>query len=273
MNTQSRQQSKNLFGSLIVVLVITLVSVNANAAEKESLPENTATDAPQLVNIKARADNDFLLFADYYPGDKRSGGAIVLHDCKKDRRSYGAVAKSLAQQGIHTLLVDLRGYGDSLSSIYSREEAKRKATDIVSYQSEMALITANWTDDLLATYQFLSKKIDNNKGIALVASGCSGAYAIALADKIQLNSMVMITPKMTYSDKERYKNLIDIPIYFITSSDHQDSYQTAQELFSWNGAKRSKIQVFKGDSHDNQLITRQEYLVNDIALWVKFNLR
>jgi hypothetical protein len=137
----------------------------------------------------------------------------------------------------------------------------------------MALIMANWADDLIATHQFLSNKIGKNKNIAVVASGCSSAYAVALAEKNQLNSLVMITPKMAYSDKERYKNLIDIPSYFITSSHHQDSYQTVQELFAWNGAKQSKIQVFKGDYLNKQLISRQKYLINDIALWVKFNLR
>ncbi|MCW8833490.1 MAG: hypothetical protein OQK03_09245, partial [Colwellia sp.] len=76
------------------------------------------------------------------------------------------------------------------------------------------------------------------------------------------------TPKMTYSDKERYKNLIDIPSYFVTSSHHQDSYQTAQELFAWSGAKQSKMQIYKGDSYAYQLIYRQKYLVEDLAQWI-----
>lgn len=254
-------------------VVFILFSINTYAAEKEKAVKTVVKGEPRLVQIKARKDNDFLLFADYYLGGKRSGGVIVLHDCNSDRSSYRAVAKSLAQQGLHTLLVDLRGYGDSLSVAYSREEAKKKSSDIVSFQSEMALITANWADDLLTMYQYLSKRIDKSKGVAVVASGCSGAYAVSLAEKIQLNSMVMITPQMTYSDKERYKNLVDIPSYFVTSSHHQGSYETAQELFAWNGAKQSKMQIFKGDRYDSQLISRQKYLANDIALWIKFNLR
>jgi len=269
MNILNRQQSNSRFGSLITSLVVMLFSVNTHAFENETIAKNV----PKIVQIKARKDNDFLLFADYYQGGKRSGGAIVLHDCNNDRRSYRAVAKSLAQQGLHTLLVDLRGYGDSLSPEASQEEVKKKSSDIVSYQNEMALITANWTDDLLSMYQFLSKKVDGSKGISVVASGCSGAYVVSLAEKIHLNSMVMITPKMTYGDKERYKNLVDIPTYFITSSHHQDSYESSQELFTWNGAKRSKIQVFKGTYYEKQLVSRQKHLVNDIALWVKFNLR
>ena len=273
MNSVSSKKPNAYLGSLITSLVVILFSINVYGYAQENISKNSVEDAPKLVQIKARADDDFLLFADYYSGDKRSGGVIILHDCNNDRSSYSVLAKSLAQQGLHTLLVDLRGYGDSISQVYSREEIKKKAIDIVNYQNEMALVTANWPDDLLAMYQFLTKKTDKSKGVAVVASGCSAAYAVTLAEKIHLNSVVMITPKMSYGDKERYKNLVDIPSYFITSSNHQDSYETTQELFAWNGAKRSKMQVFKGTGYDYQLISRKKHLVNDIALWIKSNLR
>ncbi len=273
MNSVNSKKSKAFSLQLIATLIVMLFSVNAYCYEQEGLSKNVTEDAPQVVKIKARVDDDFLLSADYYYGGKRSGGVIVLHDCDSNRGSYRAVATSIAQQGLHTLLVDLRGYGESVSQAYSKEVAKLKATDIVTYQSEMALITANWPDDLLAMHQFLSKKIEKNKGIAVVASGCSASYIVALAEKISLNSMVMITPKMNYSDKERYKNLVDIPNYFITSAHHQDSYAVGQELFNWNGAKQSKMQIFKGSYYGYRLISRNKYLVNDIALWLQSNIR
>ncbi len=227
------------------------LSAHAEQADKE------IETLVQTVKIKARSDHGFLLTADYYLGAKHSGGVVVLHDCKSDRRSYKKLASGLAEQGLHTLLVDLRGYGDSVAEGFSREQIKKNALNIVSYQSEEALLTTYWQDDLLAAYQFLGTSITAKKGISIVASGCSGAYAVALAEKVQLNSMVLITPQMTYSDKERYKNLIDIPSYFIASSHHQASYQTAQELFAWNGAQQSKMQTFKGDSYAYQLISRK----------------
>jgi alpha/beta superfamily hydrolase len=272
MNSVGSKKTNTFFRSLITSAMLILFSINVHGYAPEYVTKNGVESEPKLVQIKARANDDFLLFADYYSGDKRSGGVIVLHDCNSDRSSYSTLAKNLAQQGLHTLLVDLRGYGDSISRAYSLVEIKKKAIDIVSYQSEMASVTANWPDDLLSTFQFLAKTIDKSKGIAVIASGCSGAYAVSLAEKIQLNSIVMITPKMTYSDKERYKNLTDIPSYFITSSNHQDSYETTQELFSWSGDKGSKLQVFKGTTHDYQLISRKKHLINDIALWVKSNL-
>jgi predicted alpha/beta hydrolase len=249
-----------------------MLSVSFYSAATEPLVNITEIVSPKVLPVKLSANDEFILSADYYAGDNRSGGVLVLHDCENKRGAYSVVADKLAEQGLHILLVDLRGYGESVSQTYSRIKAKNKAVDIVSFQGEMARITAHWSKDLMVAYQFLVKKIDKSKGISVVSSGCSAAYTVALAENVQLNSMVMITPQMTYGDKERYKNLIDIPVYFITSVNHLDSYETADELFTWNGEKHSKMEIFKGTSHNYQLIHRKKYLANAIAIWVKDNL-
>jgi dienelactone hydrolase len=231
-----------------------------------------------LVRFKARLDHDFLLSADYrfFPekaSAKNMAGVIVLHDCQSQWTKYKALSTSIAEQGLHTLSLDFRGYGNSVAQGYSHLEVKKNATDIVSYQNDVAVLKSYWAEDLLAAYEFLRSKVDKSKGISIVASGCAGAYAVALAEKVHLNSLVLLTPEMSYADKERYKNLIDIPSYFISSAQHAISYATAQELFTWNGAKQSKLQVYKGDKLNYQIIKSHKYLVNDIALWLKFTLR
>lgn len=271
MNLLSQQKTKYSFSFLSILMAVLLFKLpfSAHGNEKKSLSVNNV----EQVKFKARVDDDFLLAADYYAGEKRSGGVIVLHDCKSDRSRYKVMANAFFEQGLHTLSLDLRGYGGSVSPKYSREMIKQNARDIVGYQSGMTLLTTYWQEDLIAAYQYLRSKVDSKQGVSIVTSGCSAAYGVALAEKILLNSIVMITPKMTFGDKERYKNLIDIPSYFITSSQQTDSYKAAQELFSWNGSKKSKIQIFKGNRYDHQLITREKSLVNDIAYWVHSNVR
>ena len=165
MNNVSSKKPKTYFESLITSVVVILFSISFYGNAQGELSKNIEKFAPKTVEIKARADDDFLLFADYYSGEQRSGGVVVLHDCNNDRGSYSVLAKSLAQHGLHTLLVDLRGYGDSVSQAYSREEAKKKATDIVSYQSEMALMHAKQKNKNLIVFDSDqdSKKLLNNK--------------------------------------------------------------------------------------------------------------
>lgn len=230
------------------------------------------------VRFKARAEHDFLLTADYQflpnkASAKHMAGVIILHDCHSERTKYKTLSTNIAQQGLHTLSLDFRGYGNSVDQGYSQLAVKKNATDIISYQAEVAVLMSYWSEDLLAAYDFLRRKVDNSQGISIVASGCAGAYAVALAEKRHINSMVLLTPKMSYADKERYKNLVDIPSYFISSAQHAMSYATAQELFTWSGAKHSKLQVYKGDKINYQVIRAHKYLVNDIALWLKLTLR
>jgi dienelactone hydrolase len=270
MNMLSQPNKHNILTTLRIVMVnlVLLFSANVSGFEKDSIAISNA----QQVKFKAGVNDEFLLEADYYSGEKKAGGVIVLHDCKSERSRYSAMANSFFQQGLHTLALDLRGYGGSVSPEFSQERIKQDATDIVSYQSGMALLTTYWQDDLIAAYHFLQKKVTSKQGIAIVSSGCSSAYAIALAENILLKAIVMITPQVTYADKERYKNLIDIPSYFITSYHHADSYEASQELFAWSGSKKSKMQIFKGSRYDYQLISREKSLTNDIAHWLNSNV-
>lgn len=184
----NQQKTSYSFSLISILIVVSILLSSASAYADEKVPLSVSNG--QEVKFKAREDSPFLLAADYYTGAKRSGGVIVLHDCKSDRSRYSEMADSLFQQGLHTLALDLRGYGGSVSPEFSRDIIKQKATDIISYQSEMALLTTYWQDDLRAAYQFLRSKIDSKQGIAIVTSGCSSAYGVALAEKILLKSIV-----------------------------------------------------------------------------------
>jgi esterase/lipase len=274
---------------LLTVYSFVMPASAQNSVQDASLPKTYAgkvsaeqekinTRLQHQVKFKARAEHDFLLTADYrFLPNKASAkdmpGVIVLHGCHSDRTKYKTLSNSIAEQGLHTLSLDFRGYGNSVDQGYSELAVKKNATDIMSYQAEVAVLMSYWSEDLLAAYKFLRNKIGNSQGISVVASGCAGAYAIALAENMHISSMVLLTPEMSYADKERYKNLVDIPSYFISSAHHTMSYATAQELFTWNGSKHSKHQVYKGDKLNYQIIKANKYLVNDIALWLKFTLR
>ncbi len=262
-----------------IFLMLPFGFISAQTSDRSpSTLANGASNSNYQVAFQARSDNDFLLMADYVflperAKAKQMPGVIVLHDCQHQRNDYQRLTMSIAEQGLHTLALDFRGYGQSVTEGYSALELKKNASDIISYQSEMALLTSYWPQDLLAAYHYLRRKVNKDLGISVVAGGCAANYAVALAEEVHLSSLVLITPEMSYGDKERYKNLIDIPSYFIGSTHHMASIATVKELFDWNGAARSKMQVFKGDKANYQLIKANTYLVNDVAQWLTLTLR
>jgi esterase/lipase len=179
----------------------------------------------------------------------------------------------LAKQGVNALAIDFRGYGSSTSELFSNKALKLKVKNIVSYQAEVAMLTSYWEKDVLYAYNYLRSKIGNEQPISIVASGCAVNEAVQLADKMRVNSFVILSPIMDYMEKEHYKNLMDIPAYFVSSAHHADSFLTAQELFSWNGDSRSTTQVFKGVNQGHNLLRRNKFLAKNLATWLRGTMK
>jgi alpha/beta superfamily hydrolase len=269
----------SLSGFLFILLTISIP--NVLAAEQE--PQTEIQKKNEMIQaVKLPTSDEFILAGDYFLPEltgkaakrnkSKGAGVLILHDCSHNSKDYKLLGEMLAKQGIHTLALDFRGYGASSSPVFSHEKIKLQSKNIIEYQGAVAGLTSYWEGDVLTAYQFLKQKTDKKHSIAVFSSGCSSVYAVALAEKMHLNAIVMITPQMNYAEKERYKNLIDIPTYFINASHHTQTIDTSKELFEWNGSRSSKIQVFKSDSHDYSLLRRNKYLAEDIVFWLKSNL-
>ncbi|WP_440875265.1 serine aminopeptidase domain-containing protein [Thalassotalea sp. PLHSN55] len=250
----------------LMLLVITiLVSVSSFTLHAQQ----TLTIAldPQEVTIPTK--DNFPLMADYFAGDSKSAGVLLLHGCSNSRQVFTDLGKTLAQHNMHALALDYRGYGASVSEKFSQRSIKQQAQDIIGYQAEMMKITMFWNGDVFAAHQYLADKISKNRGISVIAIDCAIEQAVALAERMRINALVALTPQMSEMDKERYKNLLDFPVYFIASTHSTDSYNTADELFKWNGDKNSKFQSIKGDRSAYSILRRYPEIAQDIAIWLK----
>ena len=51
----------------------------------------------------------------FYAAEKPGPGVLLIHMCRADadRANWSAVARRLAEAGVHALTIDLRGYGES----------------------------------------------------------------------------------------------------------------------------------------------------------------
>lgn len=248
---------------LLLTLLISLFTSTV-VAQQEELPFNK----PPENEVTIDRPHEFSLKADYFAGKKKSDAFLILHDCASDRTTYEAITKQLAEQAFHVLSLDLRGFGRSTSATFSHLDMKKRTKDIISYQQLLAQITSYWEEDVLAAYEFLRNKLDKSANISILASGCSSPFAVSAAEKMHVANMVMLTPKMDYAGKERYKNLTDIPTYFIASVHHIETYRTTKELFEWNGHSRTKLLEFKGDNVDAQLLRQNRTLASSIANWL-----
>lgn len=264
--------SKKLNQGLRNITIFLGCSISALAFAQEEISE-TEESKPEAVNqVKFMTEDKFMLSGNYFAGNTDKSGVLLLHDCDHDSSSYEKLTHQLSDYGLHAFSLDLRGYGESVSEQYSHDKIKRNSKDILTYQTEFVLLTSYWQTDVLAAYQYLRSRVAKNLDVAVVSAGCSSAQAIFLAEKMRINSFVMITPVLNYMEKEHYKNLIDIPVYFLGSVHHANTYQTTKELFEWNGDQRSTFKMFKGIRQSHSLLNGKRYLAQDIALWLNDTL-
>jgi pimeloyl-ACP methyl ester carboxylesterase len=89
------------------------------------LVRNASGNAPQIVDVKS-ADGT-ILKGTYFAAAKPGPGALLLHQSNRDRKSWDGVAAQLANAGINTLTLDMRGFGESGGT---RAESKRLPEDV-----------------------------------------------------------------------------------------------------------------------------------------------
>src|SRR5271165_1430270 len=82
-----------------------LLAAPSAAMAQESRPQ------PHVLELKT--SDGTLLKASYFAATKPGPGVLLLHQSNRTRESWDDVAGQLAGTGIHTLTLDMRGYGES----------------------------------------------------------------------------------------------------------------------------------------------------------------
>jgi hypothetical protein len=258
-----------MFNKQLIHLLFCVCGFFALCVSAQEAPtEPNVIDEEPVNTVKFMAKDKFMLSGKYYAGKKDHSAVLLLHDCKYGSQSYYRLIQVLTSHGIHALTLDLRGFGESISAEFSHKYIKSISKDIATYQSELFKLKSFWQGDVLEAYNYLRSMIDKKRDVAVVSSGCSASQSVFLAEKMRIHSFVLFTPILDYMEKESFKNLIDIPVYFVNTVHEKETYQTGKELFDWNGDNRSIFQLFKGSGQGLSLLKRKRYLSHDIALWL-----
>jgi pimeloyl-ACP methyl ester carboxylesterase len=85
----------------------------------------TSQPLPRVIEVKA--SDATALKATYFAAPKPGPAALLLHQSNRDRRSWCVVAAHLASFGINTLILDMRGMGESGGS---RKDSERMPDDV-----------------------------------------------------------------------------------------------------------------------------------------------
>ncbi len=214
----------------------------------------------------------FHLVADYTAANvKSTRGVLMLHQCNADRTMYKGLAENLAKNGIHSLALDYRGYGESVNDKYSLKKIRESAKDEKDYWAKVDLLVKKfWQSDIKTAYKVLVEKTGSSD-ISFIGASCGGTQSIQLAKKHKPKSFIFFSAGMTDKTISDFESLNEIPALIIASVGDKYTFKSSNTLFLGAKNSNSRMISYKGKGHGKPLFEHDENLENTMVEWFKGN--
>jgi len=222
------------------------------------------------------ASDKFSLKADYYQGknlapNKNKRAVLMLHQCNYNRTMYNKIGEQLAQQGIHALSIDFRGFGDSINQKYNVHNVRKLPKSERS--KAWSVMSSHWPNDVQVAFDYLQEKTGEGAEIGIIGASCGGSQAITIAEKENISAISFFSSSQTDKNIARYaKTLAGKPSLIIASEDDGRTFTSAQQLFKTAKNPNSKMISYKGSKHGYPLLDSDKQLVKTIVAWFDNNL-
>ncbi len=227
--------------------------------------------------ITLTTPDDFALKADYYPSENsvkpaNNRAVLMLHQCNYNRTMYDNIGEQLAQQSIHALSLDFRGFGDSTSSEFNVADIRKLPQKERS--KAWSDMSSHWPEDVQVAFDYLKSKVGDNGKIGIIGASCGGSQAITLAEKENISAISFFSSSQRDENIARYgKTLVDTPTLIIASEDDGRTFTSAQQLFSTAKNPSSKMISYKGNMHGYPLLDSDNALEATIVTWFTSELK
>jgi dienelactone hydrolase len=179
---------------------------------------------------------------------------------------YDNIGKQLAQQGIHALSLDFRGFGESVTKEFDVE--KTQALPQEQQREAWQILSAHWPKDVQLAYDYLKSKVSSDGIVGIIGASCGGSQAITLAENNPIKVISFFSSGQREENIKRYAStLADKPTLIIVSEDDGGTYTSAQKLFAAAKHGNSRFISYKGEDHGYPLLDRDTHLATSMVNW------
>ena len=270
---------------LVPVLVLIIVGLTLLGACKDKTPRTPGTDtttgggtsgpnqggtqgtSTQTGAITLTASDGVATAAVFVKGsgDGPLPACLLVHMLGKDKSTYSDFQAKLADVGVSSLAIDLRGHGESTQG---------GTLDFKSLTDEQWALAKN---DLVAGLDNLRSRSDVNPamiGIVGASIGANLALVVA-ADQLSQGApnppkcLVLLSPGRNYHGIEpipRARDVRHVPVYIVSAKEDGQSFSTSQTL---TNATKGELKEYEGKDHGTDLFTAHPELVGEIIQWIK----
>ncbi|HEY1250917.1 MAG TPA: MBL fold metallo-hydrolase [Thermoanaerobaculia bacterium] len=208
------------YGQMVEYLRMNGIVPPASRADAGSTPAS----APRVVDLTA--PDGVSLEASYFaPSSARPGpGVLLLHQGNRPRASWDGVAARLAAAGIHTVTVDMRGFGDSGGTPHERWTAADRSA---ARKARPGDVDAAWR--FLLAQPGVSHDVVGIGGAG--ADGVGSAVAAARRHPGEVKSLALLSGETDLAGGRFLEEDARLPILFAVADD--DEYPPTQDAMEW----------------------------------------
>src|SRR3984885_11760671 len=207
--------------SAVLILAVTPLAQTA-AANAPSEQLSRVPPPARVVDLKA--SDGTILRASYFAAAKPGPGVLLLHQGNRTRKSWDDLAGQLAAAGIHTLTLDLRGYGESGGTPQGQLTPK-----------ERAQVEEQRPGDIDTALQYLVSQpgvIGDVIGVGGAGGfGVDNAVQLARRYPAQVKSLVLLSGETDLAGMRFLRQSPQLPGLFVVADD--DEYPPTAEVMEW----------------------------------------
>jgi dienelactone hydrolase len=181
-------------------------------------PQATGVALP-AGTVEIKTPDGVILKGSYFPAARSGPGVLLFHQSNRDRQSWAGVARQLAEAGINTLTVDMRGYGDSPGR-YDADRRRRKKQR---------------ADDLDAAFRFLVSQAGVKPDVIGIGGagvlGVENSVDVARQHRAAVKSLVLISGETSSDGLNFLKQASQLPeLFVVADADEYPPIPEAMEL-------------------------------------------
>lgn len=216
--------------------------------------------------IQYVTDDGVTIVGDWVTATTTVGAVILLHMMPTTRQSWAVLQRALAQRGLASLAIDLRGHGDSTRGPEGRPLDYKKFREDEHVSS---------IHDVRGAYQWLRARGIDRDRIAVVGASIGANLALQfLSEEPQVPAAGLLSPGESYHGVDA-ANVTDYVLphqgVWMAASGGDDAYSASTaELFMKNLQVEQKIhEKLLGAGHGTKMFETHPELADKLADWLR----
>jgi dienelactone hydrolase len=218
-----------------------------------------AAQQPRIVDLKATDGVE--LKASYFASTKPGPGVLLLHQCNRQRKVWDELATQLAEAGINTLTLDMRGFGESGGTRNDKRTPE-----------EQAQTPEKNRGDIDIAFQYLVSQAGvtrNTIGVGGASCGVNNSIQTEIRHPNEVKSLVLLSGNADIAARQFLREDQRIPVLFAVADD--DEYapmvDVVEWLFSTTATGEKKFVHYQTGGHGADMFKVHPELRNIIVDW------